>query len=260
MDWHGTGSDRDPRERWKALRQRAPEGSWLLSSRSIRCARRIRMPRAAGPLAGVPLPSRTTSPSAVLPPHLRVAHARALRLPLHGHGRRTAPAGRGRRSGQDQPRRVRHGFLHRELGPHGNKQPLGPAARSRRLQRRLGRGGCRRHGGIRTGKRHRRIGTAACRLLRRVRPEADLGLGFALRPGCIRVVPRGHRRNGQDGRHDRAAFALMRGQDPRDHSSLPWQPPAVKTAPLRIGVPRECAQVPMHPDVQKDLPGRPGRC
>src|SRR5271157_2617515 len=46
-------------------------------------------------------------------------------------------------------------------------------------------------------------------------------------------------------------FSLMRGQDPRDHSSLPWQPPAMRKGPWRIGVPRECAEVPMHPHVKK---------
>ncbi len=49
------------------------------------------------------------------------------------------------------------------------------------------------------------------------------------------------------------AFAIMRGQDPMDHSSLPWRPPAQKKGRLRIGVPRECAEVPMHPDVKKTL-------
>lgn len=49
------------------------------------------------------------------------------------------------------------------------------------------------------------------------------------------------------------AFSLMRGQDPLDHSSLPWQPPPVKEGRLSIGVPRECADVPMHPDVKKTL-------
>ncbi|HYW86058.1 MAG TPA: Asp-tRNA(Asn)/Glu-tRNA(Gln) amidotransferase subunit GatA [Spirochaetia bacterium] len=48
-----------------------------------------------------------------------------------------------------------------------------------------------------------------------------------------------------------AVFAVMRGQDPMDHSSLPWQPPAETTGPLRIGVPREVADVPLHPDVKK---------
>ncbi|MGA2975308.1 MAG: Asp-tRNA(Asn)/Glu-tRNA(Gln) amidotransferase subunit GatA [Spirochaetia bacterium] len=49
------------------------------------------------------------------------------------------------------------------------------------------------------------------------------------------------------------AFSLMRGQDPLDHSSLPWQPPPIKKGRLSIGVPRECADVPMHPDVKKTL-------
>lgn len=47
------------------------------------------------------------------------------------------------------------------------------------------------------------------------------------------------------------AFTVMRGQDPMDHSSLPWQPPQQKKGRLRIGVPRQCADVPMHPDVKK---------
>jgi aspartyl-tRNA(Asn)/glutamyl-tRNA(Gln) amidotransferase subunit A len=47
------------------------------------------------------------------------------------------------------------------------------------------------------------------------------------------------------------AFSLMRGQDPRDHSSLPWKPPAGKKGPWKIGVPRETAAVRLHPDVQK---------
>jgi aspartyl-tRNA(Asn)/glutamyl-tRNA(Gln) amidotransferase subunit A len=49
------------------------------------------------------------------------------------------------------------------------------------------------------------------------------------------------------------AFSVMRGQDPMDHSSLPWQPTAQKKGKLRIGVPRECAEVPMHADVKKTL-------
>ena len=48
-------------------------------------------------------------------------------------------------------------------------------------------------------------------------------------------------------------FSLIRGQDPRDHSSLPWQPPALKKGPWVIGVPRECAEVPMHAAVKKTL-------
>jgi aspartyl-tRNA(Asn)/glutamyl-tRNA(Gln) amidotransferase subunit A len=46
-------------------------------------------------------------------------------------------------------------------------------------------------------------------------------------------------------------FTIMRGQDPCDHSSIPWQSLAAREGPLRIGVPSECARVPMHPDVQR---------
>jgi aspartyl-tRNA(Asn)/glutamyl-tRNA(Gln) amidotransferase subunit A len=49
------------------------------------------------------------------------------------------------------------------------------------------------------------------------------------------------------------AFAAIRGQDPRDHSSLAWQPAAAKQGRLRIGVPRECTAVPMHADVARTL-------
>ncbi len=49
------------------------------------------------------------------------------------------------------------------------------------------------------------------------------------------------------------AFSIMRGQDAMDHSSLQWQPPAQRKGRLRIGVPRQCADVPMHPDVKRTL-------
>jgi aspartyl-tRNA(Asn)/glutamyl-tRNA(Gln) amidotransferase subunit A len=50
-----------------------------------------------------------------------------------------------------------------------------------------------------------------------------------------------------------AVFQAVRGQDPRDQSSLPWTPAPRASGRWRIGVPRECAGVPMHPDVQKCL-------
>ncbi len=49
-------------------------------------------------------------------------------------------------------------------------------------------------------------------------------------------------------------FAAMRGRDPLDHSSLPYRPDG-KAGKLVIGVPRECAEVPMHADVKKTLEG-----
>jgi aspartyl-tRNA(Asn)/glutamyl-tRNA(Gln) amidotransferase subunit A len=53
-------------------------------------------------------------------------------------------------------------------------------------------------------------------------------------------------------------FALMRGEDPRDHSSLPWQPAAAgraarKGSALRVGVPTECAGEGLAPDVRRTL-------
>ena len=48
-----------------------------------------------------------------------------------------------------------------------------------------------------------------------------------------------------------AVFAVMRGQDPLDHSSLAWQPPVEKKGSLRIGVPREISDVPLHVDVKR---------
>jgi aspartyl-tRNA(Asn)/glutamyl-tRNA(Gln) amidotransferase subunit A len=54
------------------------------------------------------------------------------------------------------------------------------------------------------------------------------------------------------------AFTIIRGQDPWDHSSLsytaaPERRATQKTSPRIIGVPRECADVPMHDDVKKTL-------
>ncbi len=138
---------------------------------------------------------------AVFPPHVRVEDPARFRVSLQRHGRGTSPEGGGGGRGQDQPRRVRHGFLDRELGLHGNAQPLGPGPRARRLERRLGRGrGCR-HRPFRAGDRHGRLGAAARRVLRRLRPQADLRSGFPLRPGGLRLVAggAGHRLEDGDG-------------------------------------------------------------
>jgi len=65
-------------------------------------------------------------------------------------------------------------------------------------------------------------------------------------------------------------FAVMRGEDPRDHSSLPWESAARparaakaakaakggargKTAPLCVGLPRECAGEGLCPEVRRTL-------
>ena len=50
-------------------------------------------------------------------------------------------------------------------------------------------------------------------------------------------------------------FSLMRGADPRDQTSLPFpaERPEHTTGAYRIGIPRETADVPMHPDLKKTL-------
>jgi aspartyl-tRNA(Asn)/glutamyl-tRNA(Gln) amidotransferase subunit A len=60
-------------------------------------------------------------------------------------------------------------------------------------------------------------------------------------------------------------FAAMRGEDPRDHSSLPWEPAARPVArpapskaaargkPLRVGLPRECTGEGLAPEVRRTL-------
>jgi aspartyl-tRNA(Asn)/glutamyl-tRNA(Gln) amidotransferase subunit A len=58
------------------------------------------------------------------------------------------------------------------------------------------------------------------------------------------------------------AFSAMRGEDPRDHSSLAWSPaarlaakPAArgKSAALRVGLPRECTGEGLSPEVRRTL-------
>jgi aspartyl-tRNA(Asn)/glutamyl-tRNA(Gln) amidotransferase subunit A len=46
-------------------------------------------------------------------------------------------------------------------------------------------------------------------------------------------------------------FEIVRGRDPRDHSSLAWAPVREKKGRLHIGVPRECARISLHPDVTR---------
>ena len=94
---------------------RAPAGGRGPSA-SVRAGRRL-------PLAGVPVAIndnfRTTGRDDLL------AHARTLRPALRRH--RCRPHRRlRRRRGQDQLRRIRHGFLHRELRVRAGRDPWAP--------------------------------------------------------------------------------------------------------------------------------------
>src|SRR5207248_1467665 len=66
--------------------------------------------------------------------------------------------------------------------------PVGSCEGARRLQRRLDRGGRRRHGAARPGLGYGRIDPAAGRPVRGRRPEAHLRPGLSLRTGSLCLV------------------------------------------------------------------------
>ena len=170
------------------------------------------------------LPSRTLWPRAASAPPL-VAHARELRAALRLH-RRRAPRGRRRDDRrQDQPRRVRHGLVDRELRVRPDAQPVGPRPRARRLVRRLApppspRAACR----SRPRHRHRRLDPPAGRALRHRRPQADVRARQPVGRRRLRVVAR----------PDRALRARRRGRgDPAARDRRP----ATSATPPRVDVP-----------------------
>ena len=69
--------------------------------------------------------SRTTCRRAGSPTTAVVAHPRGLRPAVQRHGRRAARGGRRDRHRQDEPRRVRDGLVHRELGVRPVAQSVG---------------------------------------------------------------------------------------------------------------------------------------
>ena len=112
--------------------------------------------------------SRTTCARAGIADDLLLAHPRGLATALRRHGRRAARRrGRGHRR-QDEPRRVRHGLLDRELRLRPDPQPARPQPRAGRLVgRERGRGGGRVRG------RSRSVRTPAARSASRPRCAAS---------------------------------------------------------------------------------------
>ena len=131
--------------------------------------------------------------------HLLEPHPRRLAPALRRHGRHPPRRRRRRGDRQDQPRRVRHGLVHRELGLRPDPQPARPHTRARRL---VGRFGCRRRGRVRpgvAGQRHRRLDPPARRPVRGGRGEAHLRVGEPLRADGLRLVARSDRAVLHDG-------------------------------------------------------------
>ena len=115
---------------------------------------------------------------------------------------------------QDQPGRVRHGLVDRELRLRADPQPLGSRARPGRLLRRLGGGGRRRARALGARHRHGRLGQAARLALRRRRPAPDLRHGLALRHRRLRVEPRPGRPADEDRPRQRAPLRDHRRPGP----------------------------------------------
>ena len=133
------------------------------------------------PLGGVPVGikdvlvtkgARSTAGSKILG-QLRAA------LRLHGGGA-TGSGGRGG-AGEDELRRVRHGFIQRELGLEAGAQSARSEPRAGRFFGRVRCGGGRGHGGGDARFGHRRFDSAAGFFLRRGWVEAHVWACVALR-------------------------------------------------------------------------------
>ena len=171
---------------------------------------------------------------------------------------RLAGRGGGHRR-QDQPRRVRHGLLDRELRLRHDAQPLGPGPRARRLERRQRRRRRRPHGAAGPRVRHRRLDPPAGGPVRRRGPEAHLRPRQPLRPHRVRLEPRPDRpvrpHGGRRGaaprrpRRPRPARLDQRRRQGRVPDYLAALEQPVKG--LRIGVPREFFAAGLDPEVEE---------
>ena len=117
-------------------------------------------------------------------------------LRLHGGG--PAGSGRSRGAGQVELRRVRHGFVQRELGLEAGAQSARSYARSGWIVRRFGGSRGRGHGGGGAGFGHGRIDSSARLVLRRGWNGANLRACVALRFDRVCVFTRPHRAAHQD--------------------------------------------------------------
>ena len=162
--------------------------------------------------------------------HVLVEDPRGLEAAVRRDHRHQAGCRRRGGDRQDQPRRVRHGIQHRELGVRADPQPARHVTGAGWQQRRQ-RGRSRRRFRIgRSRQRHRRIDPPAGRAVRRGRRQADLRLRQSLRPDRVRQQPRSDR----PVRHQRRRRRPTARRDRRPRSD------GLDVDPGRASVARRC--------------------
>ena len=158
-----------------------------------------------GPLAGVPIVLKDNLCTRGVPTTCSSRILEGWRPPYTATVVERVVAGRRDPDRQDQPRRVRDGVVHRELGVRSHPQPARSVTRSRRLERRFRGRGCGRVRTARSRLRHRRLDPPARRALRGRRREAHLRPRVALRPHRVRELARSDRPVRHHRRRRRAA-------------------------------------------------------
>ena len=152
-----------------------------------------------GPLHGLPIALKDNLCTRGIPTTASSRILERLYSAVHRHVCCPTRGRRRHRPRQDEPRRVRHGVVHRELGIRAVAQSLRDRSRTGRIERRLRR---RRRGspGARgSGLRYRRIHSPARGADRDRRAEAHLRTSVALRTARVRFVARSDRPAHEDG-------------------------------------------------------------
>ncbi len=148
------------------------------------------------------------------PDDVFVEDPRRLEAAVRRHGRHEAARGRRSDHRQDEPRRVRHGIEHRELGVRPDPQPARHEPGAGRLERWIGRRRGRRVRRARPRLRHRRFDPSAGGVVRGGRRQAHVRCGESLRARGLRIEPRPDRTVRQHGRRRVAAARDHLGSRP----------------------------------------------
>ncbi len=163
------------------------------------------------------------------PDHLLVEDPRRVEAAVRRDHRRPAARRRRRADREDEPRRVRNGFEHGELGVRPDAQPTRHHTGARWVERRVGGRGRRRLRAGLAGVRHRRLDPSASVAVWRGRCEAHLWRGQPLRARCVRIEPRPDRPVRQHGRRRGArARSDLRARPDGFHVDRPGRPRRVE--------------------------------